>query len=394
LVTAAGAPFQIRADAPWTLAGQLTREDIAKYLDDRQAKHFNSILFQLLDPKFSHLAPANTYGDLPFVGGDLTAPNEPYWKLIDYIVDQAKARHIVLLVSALYLGYQGGDEGVYAQAVAAGVQAVQKYGEFLGARYQAADNIVWVNGGDYRPPTLAIPDALAAGILAKDNRHLLTTHWARNSAGTDGSPSWLTLNSSYTDQANASSLAWAAYQFKPALPTFVIESRYEGSFDAQPTLSAKDVRGEAWQALLSGAAGYTFGNHVIWPFASGWPAALNSDGARSMQYAFDFFETINWWTLVPSTDGSLVSAGQDTPGKLSFAAAAASSDGSLAVVYVPDGREISINMAKFSSSMSAAWYDPSSGNYANVVGSPFAASGTQKFDPPGSADGVLLLKAN
>jgi hypothetical protein len=394
LVTSAGAPFQLRADAPWTLAVQLTREDVTKYFDDRQAKHFNSALLELIEPKFGDKAPANIYGDLPFVGDDFGAPNEAYWKHVDYIVEAAKAHHIVVLMSPLYLGYAGGDEGWYVKATAAGAPTIQKYGAFVGARYQATDNIIWVNGGDFRPPTLEIPDALAAGILSVDKRHLLTTHWGRNSAGTDGSPSWLTLNSSYTDQANTSSLVLAAYQAKPTLPTFVIESRYEGTYDGQPALTVKDVRGEAWQGVLSGACGYTFGNHVIWPFDPGWQTALNSAGAQSMQYLFDFFEGINWWTLVPSADGSLVTAGQQASGTINFAAASAASDGSLAVVYVPDGREISVSMAKFRSAVRARWFDPGSGKYSGVAGSPFAPSGVQKLDAPGAADSVLLLEAN
>jgi hypothetical protein len=394
LVTDAGAPFQVRADAPWTLAVQLTREDVTKYLDDRQAKHFNAILVELIEPKFGAKAPANVYGDLPFVGDDFAAPNETYWKHVDYIVEAAKAHHIVVLMSALYLGYEGGDEGWYVKATAAGASTIQAYGAFVGARYQAADNIVWVNGGDFRPPTLAIPDALAAGILSADKRHLLTTHWGRNSAGTDGAPNWLTLNSSYTDLANTSSLVLSAYQAAPVLPTFVIEARYEGSYDGQPALTAKDVRGEAWQGVLSGACGFTFGNHVIWPFDAGWQAALNSAGAQAMQHLFDFFEGINWWTLVPSADASLVTAGQQATGSVNFAAASAASDGSLAVVYVPDGREISVSMAKFRSNVVATWFDPSTGKYTNVAGSPFAASGVQKLDAPGSGDSVLLLQAN
>jgi hypothetical protein len=396
LVTSDGKPFQLRGDAAWAMAVQLQREEIATYLDARRAQGFNAVLIELIERKFGRAAPANAYGDQPFVGGDFASPNEPYWQHVDQIVAAARVRQMVVLMSALYLGFEGGDEGWYQSAQAAGPQQVQRYGEFLGARYQRAGNVIWVNGGDFRPPTLAIPDALAAGILAKDKRHLMTTHWARDSAGTDGSPSWLTLNSSYTDTDNAAQLVAAAYQGQPKLPVFLIEARYEGTFagsEGQPTLTAQQVRGQLWQALLSGGCGYVFGNHTVWPFAAGWPAALDSEGARSMQNAFELFDSIAWWTLEPSAIGALVTAGQGEPGSGGFAPAAVASDGKLAVIYVPDGRALTLDMSKFSSTVAATWLDPASGQKTDVAGAPFPPNGTQLLDAPGTSDAVLLLEA-
>jgi hypothetical protein len=394
LVNGAGAPFQLRGDSPWTMTVQLTREQVDAYLDNRKAKKFNTILVEVIETKFGAKAPANTYGDQPFVGGDFTKPNEAYWQHVDYIVSAAASRGVVVLMCALYLGFGGGDEGWYAKAGTAGTTAIQSYGAFLGARYTSADNIIWINGGDFRPPTLDIPNALAAGIRSKDKRHLFSTHWARNSSGTDGAPSWLTLGSSYTEQANVSSRVLADYQAAPALPTFLIEAFYEGDLEGQPKLTTLGIRQQAWHALLSGAAGYQYGHHTVWPFRSGWETALNADGAQSMEHLNDFMGGVGWWKLAPDAGSKLVTAGRGSIGTVNYVTAALATDGTLGVAYVPDGREITVDMASLKSSVTARFFDPAAGAFSAVPGSPFANTGAQKLDPPGTADAVVVLEAN
>lgn len=393
LVTSAGTPFQLRGDSPWTMSVQLTREEVTTYLENRRAKKFNTLLVEVVETKFGDAAPANAYGEAPFVGGDFTKPNEAYWQHIDYIVSEAGERGFIVLMCALYLGYGGGDEGWFAAATQAGAGAVQSYGAFLGARYAAADNVIWINGGDFRPPSLEIPNALAAGILSRDERHLFSTHWARNSTGTDGGPTWLTLNSSYTEQGNVSSRVLADYQATPPLPTFLIEALYEGTFDGQPLLTTQAVRQEAWHALLSGAAGAVYGHHTVWPFDAGWESALDSDGAKSMAHLHGFFDALRWWELVPDAASELVTAGRGTVGTSGYVAAALTPDGALGVAYVPDGREITVDLDQLEGTVTARVFDPATGAFSAVDGSPFGSGGSRKIDPPGGSDAVLLFEA-
>jgi len=395
LVNGAGTPVQLRGDTPWALAVQLKREQVVSYLDNRVAKGFNAILFQAINVAdgYADNAPANAYGELPFVGDDFTKPNEKYWQHVDYIIDAAMQHGVIAMVSPLYLGFNGGNEGWYAAAQEAGAMAIQMYGAFIAARYGNKDNIIWVNGGDFRPPTLEIPNALAAGILSQDQRHLLTTHWGRNSAGTDGGPTWLTLNSSYTEQANISARVLADYQATPARPTFLIEAYYEGTLQGQPLLTTAGLRQEAWHALLSGACGSLYGHHTIWPFDTGWETAMDSDGAKSMANLNGFFEGVDWWKLLPDAQSKLVTAGRGTLGTAGYVAAAAAADGTLAVAYVPDGREITVDLGQLKGSVTARIFDPAGGSFSDVAGSPFVNGGSQKIDPPGSNDAVLLLQA-
>jgi hypothetical protein len=403
LVDENGRPFQLRGEAAWALPVQLAREGVLAYLDDRQAKGFNALMVETINAKdgYAANAPRNAYGESPFVADDFTRRNEAYWTHIDFILDEAGKRGMVVLMSALYLGYGGGGEGWYAAAVSAGPEAIRDYGAFLGARYSGRKNLIWVNGGDFRPPTPAIPDALAAGILSADKGHLFTTHWARNSTGTDGNPSWLTLNSSYTGIDNVESRILADYA-AAALPTLLLESYYEGSLSGQPQLTARDVRGEAWQAYLSGASGNFYGHHSIWPFSSDWQAALSSPGALSLSNQNAFFAKTEWWKLAPDAGNALVTSAKGS-GKDMLAAALAD-DGSFAVIYAPAGAAFTADLSKLAGkSVKASWIDPSSGAAHNAAGSPFARS-AHVFDPAGengknadaaaAGDWVLLLEAD
>ncbi|MGB9403058.1 MAG: putative collagen-binding domain-containing protein, partial [Candidatus Acidiferrales bacterium] len=58
-----------------------------------------------------------------------------------------------------------------------------------------------------------------------------------------------------------------------------------------------------------------------------------------------------------------------------------------------------INLANFSQPVTAAWYDPSSGTFSTIAGSPFSNSGSQVFTPSGNnsdgnTDWVLVLEVH
>ncbi len=103
----------------------------------------------------------------------------------------------------------------------------------------------------------------------------------------------------------------ADYAREPAKPTVVTEPWYE-FIEGNPT--GMEVRYGAWSAVLSGAAGHSYGGgHVWWahlpesPASQGsWPLetsfatnTLDYPGARSMSYLARFLGAIPWWTLEP-----------------------------------------------------------------------------------------------
>jgi hypothetical protein len=73
------------------------------------------------------------------------------------------------------------------------------------------------------------------------------------------------------------------------------------------------------------------------------------------------------------------------------------SNGSYAMVYIPQGGAITVNMAKISGQgVQASWFNPRDGSIS-VIGN-YPNSGTQTFDAPGATangnDWVLILDSS
>ncbi|GEM_PF-3697933 len=235
-----------------------------------------------------------------------------------------------------------------------------------------------------------------------DTRHLITTHWARNSTGTDGKPAWLTLNSSYTGIDELAGRILADYAVAPILPSALLESYYEGSLPGQPQLTTREVRGEAWKAYLSGACGNFYAHHSIWPFGSNWQAALGSPGALSIAKLNGFFAGLAWWNLIPDLGNTLVT-GDKGSGRNSLSAARADV-GSFAVIYVPTGGTFTVDLSRLTGkAVKATWFDPYSGATHAASASPLAKSARvfnpvgengKNADPAAANDWVLLLESD
>jgi hypothetical protein len=74
--------------------------------------------------------------------------------------------------------------------------------------------------------------------------------------------------------------------------------------------------------------------------------------------------------------------------------AASTTDGSLAMAYLPATRTIKVDLSKLSGPIRARWYDPTDGTYTAIP--LHAGAGVRKFTPParngdGDQDWVLVL---
>jgi hypothetical protein len=411
LVDQNGAPFLLVGDSAWSLAVSVSTADADAYLADRQAKGFNSVLVNLIEHKFAPNPPRDLAGDLPFTGKlsngarDFTTPNEAYFAHVDSLLQAAAARGILVQLVPAYLGYNGGDEGWYAEMQANGTSRLSTYGTYVGNRYKNFPNIIWVAGADYNPPDKSLTNAVENAIRAADPNHLHTAHANNGTAAQDewgGSP-WLTVNTIYGYPGNGQqiySLARAQYTRSNWMPFYLIESTYEHSpfYSAPATL----IRQQAYEAILNGGFGENVGNEWVWPFgvvgedgaSHAWRSNLQTQGAADQGRLAALFGSRAWFTLAPDFAGTFLtsSAGSGT----SHISAALAGNGKLAVVYSPGG-SFTLAMSKLAGAASATWYDPSTGTFSTVSGSPLANSGSRSFTTPGSngtgtRDWVLLLE--
>lgn len=413
LEDASGRPFLITGDSAWSLIAQLTREDADRYLRDRKERGFNTILVNLIEHRFASNAPANIYGDKPFlIDGDYSTPNEAYFRHADWVLRRACDLGLLVLLAPSYTGYGGKQEGWYQEMTSNGATRLRAYGRFLGTRYQGFDNILWVQAGDYDPPDKNLVRAIAEGIEEFDKNALTTAHGAPEGSalGYWRNEPWLNVNNIYVGE-HIYAEALRQFAHPSAMPFFLIESIYENEHDSSEDL----LRAQAYESLLSGASGQVFGNNPIWHFDGPglyetdmtWQQALGGPGSQSMTYLSQLFGSIPWWNLVPDTDHSVLADGEVylwtrvwayfRP--LKHISAASSRDGSLALIYIPDGRAVTLDLQGLAGpQVSAQWFDPAAGTYTAVEGSPFAKLKSLTLTPPSSntagfKDWVLLLRS-
>jgi hypothetical protein len=179
----------------------------------------------------------------------------------------------------------------------------------------------------------------------------------------------------------------------------MVESSYEFEKLGGAQLGTpRQLRWEEYTSDLSGTTGQMYGNKFTWPFLAGWKDKLDTPGAVQMAYVTALFEPRPWHQLVPDQDHSLVTAGWGKSGEFSYASAAHTPDGKLAIIYVPDKRTITVDLSKLAVPITARWYDPSTGKFQPIPGSSLASAAQRPFPTPdnnadGDADWVLVLES-
>ena len=423
-------PFRIQGDSAQSLIVNLTYAEADKYLSDRQRKGFNAVNINLLETKFAIHAPANRNGDAPFTKpGDFSTPNEAYFAFADSIIDLAASKGILVSLAAMFLGLKGGDEGWWT-VLTSGVNTqtvCYNFGLYIGKRYKSRKNIFWVIGGDYLPPEGSEGELrlrrFLEGIRDAGAKQLWAGDWDAPCISTTEKAfaPFMDLNAVYTygisgHTGTTYGEAQTAYNDLPPRPAYLKETGYENEnwIPGDPA----SIRKYQYWGLLGGATeGVFFGSRDIWEFAtvgwwSGfnfghgpWQDALDSAGAFDMTRLGRLLDPLPWYDLVPSgLHGikKLVTEGGGTFGQPDYVTAAATSDGKVLLVYIPPGTarssSITVDMTALRGSARTQWFDPTSGNYLEIRGSPFPNVGTKSFKTPGknsagADDWILLLQA-
>jgi len=381
-VDADGEPFLVVGDAPWSLIVNTTVEGCTRYLDDRRARGITTVMVNLIEHLFSSDPPRTLAGDEPFTTpGDFRTPNDAYMAHAEWVLEQAEARDMLVILYPAFLGYPdphypgygGKAEGWYAEVVANGADGCRRYGEYLGRRFGRFANVMWSIGAD-RNPEDARPglEALAEGIRATGGPNLMTAQMMPEHSAADHYPgvSWLDCLSTYSYEIVPRALE-RDWRSEPTRPFFLVESAYENEHDA----SRLQIRRAAYWSVLFGGNGHCMGNAPIWMFGAGWEAALDSPAAHAMSLFGEFFRSIRWADLVPDLDRAL------------------SADGRLAVVYIPSQRPITVETGVLAGPVVAAtWFDPVSRQ--RLPAGTLATGGPAVLTAPFPEDAVLLLETS
>jgi hypothetical protein len=418
LQTVDGRPFFFLGDTAWELFHRLTREEAARYLEDRARKGFTVIQAVAL-AEIDGLTVPNAYGDLPLVDRDPARPNEAYFVHVDFIIDRAAALglHVGFLPTWGKYWKTGDPTRIFTP------ENARAFGRFLGQRYRTRP-IIWILGGDQNittPEERATIDALAAGLREGDGgAHLITFHPrgpGQSSRQVHDAP-WLDFHMSQTSHAardhDTGLYAEHDLALTPLRPTLDGEPRYEQipvgfywrEHDRLDRFDDADVRQAAWWSLMAGACGHTYGNNNVWQMWQPgrapaiqanvpWSEALDHPGARQMGLMRRFFEEHGFGTLLPAPK-LIVDGPASGPAKIR---ALHASDGSRVIVYSPRGEPFTLDQSAVTAAYTrCAWFDPRYGTKQEFRLSPRAWDGQtfQTFTPPSSGRGhdwVLVIEA-
>jgi Putative collagen-binding domain of a collagenase/Protein of unknown function (DUF4038) len=254
-------------------------------------------------------------------------------------------------------------------------------------------------------------------------------------SGSLDDPSWaplIELNAAYTYFPTYAQVL-TEYNRLDFKPVFMVEANYEfeHNFNTDGG-STKNLRHQEYWTMLSGAAGQIHGSAYTWRLEKGWETNLDTPGVIQLSYMRNLFASRKWFDLIPDQSHTFVTSGYDSischvgqflayigknpafmarllprirkyssVGSITTNAcltAARTSDGSLAMAYMPSIRTVTVDMSKLATISTARWYDPTNGEYIDVSGSPFANTGSRQFTPPGKnsagdGDWVLVIDA-
>ena len=439
LETQQGRPFFYLGDTDWEMFHRLTREEIEQFINTRSTQGFN-VLQAVALAEFNGVREPNRYGDWPLNNEDptqliVTPGNNPenayeydYWDHVDFAINKAAEK-------GMYIGLlpTWGDKVTYLWGdgpVIFNEKNAEVYGATLAKRYAKNWNIIWILGGD-RPAVYtskregteknyddrAIWRAMARGIesvLGKEA--FITYHPWGNVASTSQQihdEPWLDMNSFQSGHGSRETPAWdwvaRDLSLKPQKPTLDMEPCYEdhpvNPWDGKWTrqrgyFSAYDVRARTYRGVFAGACGVTYGHHQIWQFLNkdlyppinvgdtiiGWQKAAEAEGAYQMQHLKNLMLSRPYDTRI--SDQKMIAS---VNGKtyVDYIAATRDEKGAYAMIYLPQNKEVKIDVSKVSGAKKNTWwFDPRTGK--SIAGKA-VRSGAQKFTPPKEGKDWILV---
>jgi Protein of unknown function (DUF4038)/Putative collagen-binding domain of a collagenase len=434
LVDQENVPFLMVGDAPQTLIANLSPADAEKYMANRQRYGINALWINLLcNISDGCNKDATTFdGIQPFtVVGDLSTPNTAYFRRAAEMISLAATYGMVVLLDPI-------ETSSWLPLLrTSGIDKAFAYGQYLGDLYKSLPNIIWLHGNDFQSWHDAADDALvqavARGIRSRDPNHIHSVELNYLSSGSLDDPTWtplIELDVAYTYFPTYAQVL-TEYNRSDFKPIVMVEANYE--FEQNPNTdggSTQNLRRQEYWTMLSGATGQVYGSAYTWRLERGWDAKLDTPGVVQLRHMKNLFIQRRWYELIPDQNHTVVTAGYDgiagcigrltaylssirlprglfahlkrlthlsTVTSNSYAPAARTSDGSMAVAYLPSIRTITVDMSKLAGPTIARWYDPSNGEYIAANSSPYANVGSEQFTPPGNnsagdGDWVLILE--
>jgi hypothetical protein len=388
-------PFFWLGDTAWPLFTTYLPADAESYLADRARKGFTVIQCVLAwggGTGFEASTPdPNPYGHLLWLDNNPATPNLACFEHVDHLAHFA-AQHGIVLAMLPTWGYYVNNAQVF------NTENAFAYGQWLGERYKAQPNIVWVNGGDRPAPGFEpVYRALGRGLRAGDaGAHLISyppCGWTHSSQWFH-EDDWLDFNmiQTWTEWAKVYPAVTYDMQLLPHKPVVLAEGAYEGGPEyPQGPITPVVVRRQAWWAFMAG--GYsTYGQDSMWRQQPGWTATFDTPGALSMAHLRTIVTSKPWWRRVP--DQGLFSSGISNERTLN--AAVRSPEGDWAMVYLATQCHARLHLDRLQArQVKATFVNPATGEQRDAGTFPATWPTTEHwFSTPGHwEDALIVLEA-
>jgi len=401
-VTADGQPFFWMGDTAWPFFTRYPMQTALDYLAKRASQGFNvvqGVLAWSAGTGMEAATPGPNEDGQRAWNEDPAHPNPFFFDRVEKLLIAADQHGIVLAMLPTW-GYYVCDVPAIHMGNA------RAYGRWLGARYKAAPNVVWVSGGDRIPTRYeAVYRELALGLREGDGgAHLITYHpcgW-RSSSQFFHEESWLDFNmiETWTEWYKVHPAVLSDGLLTPTKPVVLGEGAYEdGPEYPLGPITPLVARKQAWWTFLAGGF-HTYGHGQMWRMEPGWLSALDRPGAFHMGVFKEIITARQWWKWVP--DQSVFVNGPGSGPNMN--AAARSADGDWMMIYLAGKGSVHIHTDKIitSARCKATWCNPQTGEPAEAGTFPTGNCGpgvfpewaTQTFTPPAaSEDAVLIVEA-
>lgn len=403
LVDADGKPFLYHAEFAHELFAHLDREETEHYLETRRQQGFTVIQAFLMPPSPT---AKNRAGHLAFAEGTLLdQPNDGWFDHVDWVIGRAREKGMAVSLVTLFMGCCAQDLHFWHPYLT--MKTARPYGDYLGRKFKAHPNIIWVHGGDRHPgDRFAEIREMVHAIKSAGAPQLHTYHGHPDGRRRLGSSSqsvpgesWVDFNMVFFHKAQYPQL-YRDWLSTPVKPVLLGEGTSEG--DGYVGWSPLRVRQQTYASFFAGGCGATYMSKDVRAFNrrdDHWKKNLESAGAKQMKIAAQFLAGRSWWDLSPDVREEFLVSGNGFYGSDEYAVAGLAHDRTWAAVYLPTQRTVRVNLDKLRQSARAFWFDPTSGESKLIEGSPFKNAGTAEFsstpkNASGGDDFILLFEPN
>ncbi|MHB8902425.1 MAG: apiosidase-like domain-containing protein [Thermoguttaceae bacterium] len=399
-----GTPFLWMGDTAWAAPMLATDSEWDVYLRDRAAKHFTLIQ---VAPAPQWAGQTDRAGQRPFFDQACTKINPAFWQAFDRKIHEANRQGFVVLLVGLMEPVHRYPDSAAACLFARHIIA-RLYGNFV------------IFSPSFDSKFMPLADEVGLAARQATAVHLLTQHPGTPSREPIPIYTMEYYDRPYLDIAGVQTghnggdrrrcahhaVEWIlhAWRHEPHKPVVNLEAMYDGQ--GERAWQAVDARSLAWRSWLSGAKGYTYGagdvppkcpqgSGGVWKWVTDpdkpdyWRKALQWESSLEMQVLHDLLASTEWWNLEPAHE-LILNQPDDVTRRMVLAHLP---ERDFAIGYLPGDDPLDLDLSKFSTPLTARWFDPVTGRSTPVPGTR-ANRSSHRFQTPAPGDWVLILEAS